>query len=91
MCVHSTKGLQRVLRKRLETIQRWRQVTVYRYDDKRLPWYIEANEGMFYIVWDKPKRRNVHPDEYKECPLDDLDIIVERNRTRLYNKVKSYR
>ena len=91
MCIHTTKGIQRVLRKRLPTIDRWKRVTVYRYDDERLPWYIEPVDGMFYIVWDKPNRRNIHPDEYREIPLTDLDIIAERNRMRLRNLTKTYR
>jgi hypothetical protein len=83
------KGLQRILRKRLPDIDRWKRVTVYNWDNA--PYFIEPSDGMFYIVWSGPKRRNVHPYEYKEIPLSDLEIVAERNRTRLRNATKAYK
>ena len=91
MCIHNVKGIQRILRKRLPYIDRWKSVSVYRYDDNKLPWFISPTEGMFYVLWNRPKRKNIHEDEYREIPLADLDIVFERNRTRLYNKTKAYK
>ena len=87
----SVKGLQRILRKRLPFIDRWGGVSVYRWDSDGLPGIIKPVEGMFYVVWTKPKRKNVHPYEIKEIPLGDLPLIIERNRTRLRNLTKSYK
>jgi len=83
------KGLQRVLRKRLPTIDRWKQVTVYMWD--RAPYFIQPRDGMFYIVWSGPKRKNIHPYEYKEIPMEDLGKIVNKNRIRLQNSTKMYK
>jgi hypothetical protein len=85
----SIKGLQRILRKRLPTIDRWRSVKVYNWDNA--PYYIEPSDGMFYIVWSKPKRKNIHDLEWREIPLTDLELIVERNRMRLRNETKAYK
>ena len=87
----TVKGLQRVLRKRLPTIDRWRRVTVYLWDSPRLPWFIKPEKDTFIIYWSGPKRKNIHPDEYKEVPLKDLELITERNRMRLRNKTKQYK
>jgi len=83
--------LQDILRKRLPKIDRWKKVTVYKWNSKRLPWFIDPQEGMFYVVWSGPKRKNIHPDEYREIPLSDLKEVAERNKMRLRNKTKMYR
>ncbi len=83
--------LQTTLRERLPRIDRWGKVTVYKWNSKRLPWFIQPEEGTFIIYWSKPKRKNIHPDEYREIPLSDLEIIAERNKQRLRNKTKTYR
>lgn len=85
------KGLQRILRKRLPTIDRWGEVTVYSHKSTRLPNWVTPVEGMFYIVWTNPKRKNIHPYEYKEVPLEDLELIAARNRMRLRNQTKAYK
>ncbi|MCP3894980.1 MAG: hypothetical protein GY706_10180, partial [Bacteroides sp.] len=85
----SLKGLQRIFRKRLPDIDRWRKVTVYNWDGA--PYFITPQDGMFYVVWSGPKRKNIHPYEYREIPLDDIEIIATRNRMRLRNKTKTYR
>ena len=87
----SLKGLQRILRKRLPFINRWNMVTVYSWGSARLPWFVDRKQGMFYIFWDKPKRKNIHPYEYKEAPLTHLDDIIERNLQRLRNETKTYK
>ena len=87
----TVKGLQRILRKRLPQIDRWRQVTVYSWDSPRLPWFILPEKDTFIIYWSGPKRKNIHPDEYKEIPLEDLEQIIERNKMRLRNQTKAYK
>ena len=87
----SIKGLQRVLRKRLPAIDRWRKVRVYQWDSTGLPEYIMPQEGTFYVVWSAPKRKNIHPYEYREIPLDDLYEVTDRNRKRLYSLTKTYK
>jgi len=73
------KGLQRILRKRLPFIDRWRSVRVYQ-------------EGDYFIIyWYRPKGKNFHPYEFKEIPMSDLEGIVDRNRMRLRNKTKTVR
>lgn len=84
--------LQTILRQRLPNIDRWQRVSVYNWKSKQLPWYIyQPEEGMFYIVWSNPKRNNAHEYEYKECPLTDLGILIERNQMRLRNKTKEHK
>ena len=83
--------LQAILRKRLPRINRWGAVSCYKWNSKRLPWYIDPREGMFYIHWSQPKRRNPHEYEYKEVPLTDLKEVAERNRMRLRNNTKQYK
>ena len=85
----SIKGLQRVLRKRLPEIDRWQKVHVYPWD--KAPYYIPPSDDCFYIVWSGPKRKNIHPYEWREIPMKDIDIVTERNRMRLRNKTKTYR
>lgn len=87
MC--STKGLQRTLRKRLPHIDRWNRVNVYKYGDERSP--VEIEDGHFIIYWHSPKRKNIHPYEYKQVPLSHLDQVYDRNRIRLRNQTKAYR
>ena len=89
MC--TTKTLQRILRKRLPEINRWKKVTVHKHDSEKLPPFITPVDDMFYIYWHDPKRKNIHPDEYREIPMADLDEVTERNRMRLRNKTKMYR
>jgi len=91
MCIHSIKGLQRLLRKRIPEIQRWQRVTVYKWNDVKLPWFISPVKDMFYILWHNPRGKNIHTDEYKEVPMGDIDMVFERNRQRYYNKTKAYR
>ena len=85
------KGLQRTLRKRLPAIDRWKRVTVYSWDSPRLPWFIKPEMDTFIIYWHGPKRKNIHPDEYREIPLSDLELVAERNKMRLKNLTKTYR
>jgi len=89
MC--SIKGLQRTLRKRLPAIDRWKRVSVYRFDDTRLPEFILPAENCFYIVWTDPKRRNIHPYEYKQIPIEDISEVIRRNRDRLRNETVAYK
>ena len=89
MC--SVKGLQRVLRKRLPEINRWNRVHVYRWNSPHMPWFINPEKDTFVIYWSGPKRKNIHPDEFKEIPLKDLDEVTERNKMRLRNNTKAYR
>ena len=84
--------LPNILRKRLDKIDRWGKVTVYKWNSKRLPWYINRPvQGMAYIVWSHPKRKNIHDVEHKEFPLTDLDKVIRRNRNRLGNNTKAYK
>ena len=87
MC--SLKGLQRTLRKRLPEIDRWNKVHVYQWD--KAPYFIHPTDDMFYVVWSGPKRKNIHPYEYKEVPMKDLDLVTDRNRQRLRNRTKAYK
>ena len=94
----SIKGLQRILRRRLPHIDLWRNVTVYGWDSKGLHRFTEEPvRGMFYIVWSDPYRRdkyqkNKHDKFFcKECSLDDLELIADRNKMRLRNKTKQYK
>ena len=89
MC--TTKGLQRVLRKRLPDINRWKSVTVYKNNDLRLPDWITPDDDTFIIYWHNPKGNNFHPYEYKEIPLSDINLIYEKNRMRLRNSTKAYK
>ena len=89
MC--TTKTLQRILRRRLPEINRWRKVTVYKWDDPRLPGFITPEDNTFIIYWSGPKRKNIHTDEFREIPMADLDMIADRNRMRLRNKTKTIR
>ena len=83
--------LQNILRKRLDKIDRWRSVTVYKWNSKRLPWFIDRPEwGMVYIVWSKPKRGNVHDVEHKAFPITDLKAVAKKNLMRLRNKTKTH-
>ena len=92
MCLHTHKGLQRVLRKRLPHIDRWRRVTVYRWDSKRLPWFIDRPEkGFYYIVWSGNKRGNIHDDEVVQRPLDNIDYWYNKNNERLKRKTKIHK
>jgi len=75
----SIKGLQRILRKRLAHIDRWKYVKVTK------------DNGTFTIRWYGPKGKNFHPYEYKEIPYEDLEIVTERNRMRLRNETKAYK
>ena len=77
------------MRKRLPHIDRWKRVTVYTWDSA--PYFIQPTDGMFYIVWDKPKRKNIHPYEYKEVPMKDLNEMIDRNKMRLRNETKTYK
>jgi len=87
----SVKGLQRVLRKRLPTIDRWKKVTVYKWDSTRMPEHLSPKENTFIIYWNGVKGKNIHPYEAKEIPLKDFEIVFERNRTRLRNETKAYK
>ena len=94
----TTKGLQRILRKRLPDIDLWRNVTVYNWDSKGLRRFAdEPVSGMFYIVWSDPYRRdkyqkNKHDKFFcKECKLIDIDEVADRNNMRLRNKTKAYK
>ena len=90
MCTHI--DLQDILRARIGNIDRWRKVTVYKWNSKRLPWYIDRPIwGMAYIVWSRPKRGNIHDVEHKEFPLTDLDKVINRNRRRLRDKTKEHK
>ena len=89
MC--TIKGLQRTLRKRLHAIDRWGQVSVYNWNDTRLPEFIPPDKDHFYIVWTEPRRSNIHPYEYKRVPLSDIAEVRRRNRDRLRNKTVSYK
>ena len=83
------KGLQRILRKRLPEIDRWKYVSVYSSEDKP-DWVVSGPESII-IMWHGPKRSNIHPYEYKEIPKADIDIVADRNRMRIRNKTKIYR
>ena len=84
--------LQDILRQRLPTINRWKSVTVYKWKSKSLPWYIyQPKEDMIYIVWTGPKRKNIHDYEYREAPLKDLKVLIDRNKMRLKNNTKTHR
>ena len=48
-----------------------------------------AEPGKVYIRWYGPKRKNIHAEEYKAFPVEDLDKVTERNRQRLYRKTKT--
>ena len=48
-----------------------------------------AEPGMIYVRWYGPKRKNIHQEEYKAFPKEDIDKVTERNRQRLYRKTKS--
>jgi len=68
-------------------------VSVLPWDSTRISCNMRGftKEGMIYIRWYGPKRRNIHPEEYKAFPEKDLDAVVERNRARLHNKTKTHR
>ena len=83
------KGLQRILGRRLPQIDRWGRVKVYAWDNA--PYFIRPTADTFIIFWDKPKRKNIHPYEYKEIPMADLEVVADRNKMRLRNKTKQYK
>ena len=91
MC--TTKTLQRILRRRLPEINRWKYVSVLPWDSPRMSHNMKdfAEPGRIYVRWYGPKRRNIHPEEYKDFPESDLDRVTERNRMRLHNKTKTHR
>ena len=73
------RTLERILIARLEFINRWNDVKV-----------IQSGNS-FIIEWSKPKRGNIHPIETKEIPIADIDLLIERNVTRLKNETKTYK
>jgi len=84
--------LQFILRARLPEIRRWGMVSVYKWNSKWLPWYIyQPTEGMCYIIWTNSKGKNIHEYEYREIPIKDLPEVIQRNKQKLYNKVKTHR
>ena len=89
----SLKGLQRVLRKRLPEIDRWKCVSVLKHDSPRISHNHKpfTSNGYYYIRWYGPKRGNIHPEEYYEFPCSELEAVVRRKRNRLRNKTKTYR
>ena len=73
------KTLERILKERLPHIKRWRKVSVI------------LDCDTFTIYWSDPKTaKNHHPFESKQMPISDIDIIINRNKSRLRNESKLY-
>ena len=72
--------LNHILTARLPIIRRWGKVEV------------TTDGDTFTILWSEPKvKSNTHPFESKQCPIGDLDLLINRNAERLSNEVKSYK